>query len=132
MPSHQFGFRKEHRTIPKAYRLVSKINNGPESTRYCSAAFIDITQALDKVWHTRLLYKLKRAFKHQEYTLLKSYLTGRTFQARYHKNTLNSILSNVEYHKAIFSDPYFIQYLQQTYQKPSKHRQQPTPMTQRF
>jgi hypothetical protein len=54
-----------------------------ESKSYCSAAFIDISEAFDKVWHIGLLYKLKRAFPHPEYTLLKSYLTDRTFQVRY-------------------------------------------------
>jgi hypothetical protein len=54
-----------------------------ESKRYCSAAFIDISQTFDKVWHTGLLYKFKRVFSHPEYTLLKSYLTDRTFQVRY-------------------------------------------------
>jgi hypothetical protein len=54
-----------------------------ESKRYCSAAFTDISQTFDKVWPTGLLYKLKCAFPHLEYTLLKSQLTDRTFQVRY-------------------------------------------------
>jgi hypothetical protein len=83
IPSHQFGFRKEHGTIEQPHRLVNKINNDLESKRYRSPAFINISQAFDKVWHTGLLYKLKRAFPHPEYTLLKSYLTDRTFQVRY-------------------------------------------------
>jgi len=83
IPSHKFGFRKEHRTIEQVRRLVYKINNDWESKRYCSAAFIDISQAFDKLWHTGLLYKLKRAFPHPDYTLLKPYLTDRTFQVRY-------------------------------------------------
>jgi hypothetical protein len=53
-----------------------------ESKRHFSAAFIDISQAFDKVRHTGLLYKIKRAFPHPEYTLLKSYLIDRTFQVR--------------------------------------------------
>ena len=76
---HQFGFRQENGTIDQAHRLVYKINNDLESKRYCSAAFIDISQAFDKAWHRVLLYKLKRALPHPEYTLLKSYLTDRTF-----------------------------------------------------
>jgi hypothetical protein len=64
IPSQQFAFRKEHRTIEQAHRLVYKINNDLESKRYSSAAFIDISQAIDKIWHTGLLYKLKRAFSH--------------------------------------------------------------------
>jgi retron-type reverse transcriptase len=68
---------------PNKLRLVYKINDDLESKRYCSAAFIDISQAFDKIGHTGLLYKLKRAFPHREYTLLKSNLTDRTFQVRY-------------------------------------------------
>jgi hypothetical protein len=85
IPSHQFGFIKKHRTIGQAHRLVNNINNDLESKRYCSAAFIDISQAFDKVWHIGLLYKLKRAFPHPEYTLLKLCLTDRTFKVRYHE-----------------------------------------------
>jgi hypothetical protein len=47
IPSHQFGFRKEQRTIEQAHRLVYKINDDLESKRYCSAAFIDVSQASD-------------------------------------------------------------------------------------
>jgi hypothetical protein len=52
--SQQFGVRKEHGTTQQAYRLVYKINNALESKRYCSVAFIDISQAFDKIWHTGL------------------------------------------------------------------------------
>lgn len=83
IPSHQFGFRKQHGTTEQVHRLVNKIINDFENKRYCSAVFIDISQAFDKVWHTGLLYKLKRALPHPEYNLLKSYLTNRTFQVRY-------------------------------------------------
>jgi len=68
-----------------------------ERKRYCSAAFTDISQAFDKVWHTGLFYKLKRAFPQPAYTLLKSYLTDRTFQVRYQEEytTLYNIQSGV-------------------------------------
>jgi hypothetical protein len=32
---HQFGFRKKHRSIAQAHRLVSDINKDLESKRYC-------------------------------------------------------------------------------------------------
>jgi hypothetical protein len=31
--------------------------------QYCSAAFLDISQAFDKVFHAGLLYKLRQALK---------------------------------------------------------------------
>ena len=52
IPTHQIGFRMEYRTIEKAHRLVYKINNDLESKSCCSAAFIDISQAFDKLWHS--------------------------------------------------------------------------------
>jgi hypothetical protein len=121
IPPNQTGFRMEHRTIEKAHRLAYKINNDLESKRYCPAAFVDISQTFDKVWHTGLISKLRSAFPHLEYTLPKSYLTERIFQVRYQEEFTKSTPSNLEYHKAVFSDPDFIQYLLQTYQKPSKH-----------
>jgi hypothetical protein len=112
IPSHQYGIRKEQRTTEQAHRLVYKINNDLESKSYCSAAFIDISQAFDKVWHTGLIYKLKCAFPHPQYTLLKSYLTDRAFQVRYQEEYTKLNKSNLEYHKTVISDPCFIQYLQ--------------------
>jgi len=93
IPSQKFGFRKKHGTIEQAHRLVNKIHKDLENKRYCSVAFIDVSQAFDKVWHTGLLYKLKRAFPHPAYTILKLYLTDRTFQVRYQEEytTLHTI-----------------------------------------
>jgi hypothetical protein len=59
IPSHQFGFITKHETTEQAHRLVHKINHDLENKHYCSVAFIDISQAFDKVWHTGLLNKLK-------------------------------------------------------------------------
>ena len=84
IPSHHFGFRKKYGTIEQDHRLVNKIHD-LESKRYCSAAFTDISQAFYKIQHTGLFYNPKRAFPHPAYTLLKSYLTDRTFQVRYQK-----------------------------------------------
>ena len=61
-----------------------------ENKSFCTAAFIDISQAFDKVWHTGLLYKVKQALPHRAYILLTSYLTDRMFQVRYQEeNTLH-------------------------------------------
>jgi hypothetical protein len=57
IPDHQFGFRQEHATTEQVHRVVNKINQDLHLKRYCSAAFLDISQAFDKVWHTELLLK---------------------------------------------------------------------------
>jgi hypothetical protein len=85
LPTHQFGFRPLHGTIEQAHRIVHEINDALENKSFCTAAFLDISQAFDKVWHTGLLYKLKQALPRPIYTLLASYLTNRTFQVKYHK-----------------------------------------------
>jgi len=73
-----------HGTIEQAHQKVHKINDAPENKHFCTGAFIDISQAFDKVWHMGLFYKLKQALPHPMYTLLASYLTNRTFQVRCH------------------------------------------------
>lgn len=51
--------------------------------RFCSAAFLDISQAFDKVWHDGLLYKLKKNLPHHHFQILKSYLSNRHFLIKY-------------------------------------------------
>jgi hypothetical protein len=48
-----------HSTIEQTHRIVQGINEALEREQYYSAAFLDITQAFDKVRLTGLLCKLK-------------------------------------------------------------------------
>ncbi|GBP97488.1 Probable RNA-directed DNA polymerase from transposon X-element [Eumeta japonica] len=59
IPDHQFGFRRQHGTIEQTHRLVQVIRSAFEQKSYCSALFIDVSQAFDKVWHEGLILKLK-------------------------------------------------------------------------
>jgi hypothetical protein len=79
IPNHQFGFRQRHSTIEQTHQVVRKINEALENKQYCSAAFLDISQAFDKVWHTGLLYKLRRSLPLNYFLILKSYLHNRHF-----------------------------------------------------
>lgn len=83
IPKYQFGFRSQHSTIEQVHRIVSVVRKDLEEKRYCSAAFLDISQAFDKVWHTGLLYKIKQLLPHTYYCILKSYLTDRMFQVKF-------------------------------------------------
>jgi hypothetical protein len=83
IPSHQFGFRKGHGTLEQIHRIVHQIENEFENNNYCSAVCVDISQAFDKVWHKGLLYKLKNVLPHPLFSLIKSYLTNRTFQVKH-------------------------------------------------
>jgi hypothetical protein len=76
LPDHRFGFHHSHSTIQQTHRIANKINGAIETKQICSAAFLDISQAFDKVWHTGLLYKLRLSFPLNYFILLKSYLTN--------------------------------------------------------
>jgi hypothetical protein len=49
IPDHQFGFRQKHATIEKVHRVTNAITEALMNHKYCTAAFLDISQALDKV-----------------------------------------------------------------------------------
>jgi retron-type reverse transcriptase len=82
IPDHQFGFRKRHSTIDHTQRLIQRIYTALDSKQYCSAAFLDITQAFDKVWHAGLLYKLRQDLPLNYFLLLKSYLLNHHFHVK--------------------------------------------------
>lgn len=82
IPSHQFGFRQKHSTIEQVHRVVSVIKEDLESKKFCSAAFLDVGQAFDKVWHDGLLYKIKLNFPHTYFNVLRSYLSNRFFRVK--------------------------------------------------
>lgn len=83
IPNHQFGFRHQHSTVEQVHRIADKIGKDLESKRYCSAVFLDISQAFDKVWHVGLLYKLKQSLPYQYYEIIKSYLENRQFLVKF-------------------------------------------------
>jgi hypothetical protein len=68
-----------------------------EDRNYCTAVFLDISQAFDRVWHCDLLYKIKQILPPLYFNLLKSYLNDRKFQIRvgYKKSVLQSIKAGV-------------------------------------
>ena len=68
-------------TVEQIHRVVNTINLDFEKKLYCSAAFLDISQAFDKVWHC-LLCKIKRSVPHPCYIVLKSYLENRCFEVK--------------------------------------------------
>ena len=77
IPDHQFGFRKGHGTIEQVHRVVNCINKALDEDKFCTAIFLDISQAFDKVWHDGLLFKLREVLPINYYIFLKSYLSDR-------------------------------------------------------
>lgn len=82
IPEHQFGFREKHSTVQQCHRIVHTIMESLDEKKLCTAVFLDVQQAFDKVWHTGLLYKLKKNLPDQLYLILKSYLHHRFFQVK--------------------------------------------------
>jgi hypothetical protein len=81
--NHQFGFREGYSTTEQTNRLVQRINEALENKQYYSVAFLDISQAFDEVWHTGLLYKLRRFLPLSYFISLKSYQNSRHFLAKF-------------------------------------------------
>lgn len=82
IPSHQFGFREKHSTIDQIHRITDVIEKSLEDKKVCSAVFLDVAQAFDKVWHEGLIKKLRRLIPNQFCDILESYLEGRHFRVR--------------------------------------------------
>ena len=82
VPNHQFGFRQHHSTVEQINRVYQYARNSLEKKQYCTAVFIDVTQAFDKIWHQGLLYKLKKMLLHSFFPLLKSYVLNRYFMVK--------------------------------------------------
>lgn len=79
IPNHQFGFRREHGTDQQLFRVTQFILKAFEDRQVCSAVYIDISEAFDRVWHDGLKNKLIKLLPSQLYDVLQSYLTGRQF-----------------------------------------------------
>lgn len=97
LPEHQFGFRERHGTIEQVHRIVDIINRSLENKLYCSAVFLDISQAFDRVWHDGLIHKVKKMLPHCFLNILKSYLDNRSYQVKYNEecSDLHEIRSGV-------------------------------------
>ena len=60
IPNHQFGIQQAHSTVQQCHCITDIINKAMENQQYCTAAFLDVSQAFDKVWHPGLLFKIKK------------------------------------------------------------------------
>jgi len=90
IPNHQFGFRQAHSTIQQCHRVADTINKALENHQFYTAAFLDVSQAFDKVWHPGLLFKIKKILPIKYYNLLKSYLQERHYVTKYNNETSRS------------------------------------------
>lgn len=59
-----------------------EINKYLENKENYSRLYLDISKVSDKVWHTGLLYNIKKYLPLRNFTLLQLYLNDRYFQIR--------------------------------------------------
>jgi len=78
----QFDFRSKYATIERIHRIAKRIYNDIED-RYCTAILLDVSQAFNKIWRQRLLYKVKNSFPIDLYAIIRFYLLHRTFRVKY-------------------------------------------------
>jgi hypothetical protein len=73
-----------HTTIEQVHQITEIIREALEKKTILLFTFLDITQALDKVWHPGLLFKIrKKNLPHAYYRILESYLMDRPFQLKF-------------------------------------------------
>ena len=108
IPSHQFGFRKAHSTIQQCHRLTNIINKTLEDHQYCSAVFLDISQAFDKVWHQGLLLKLQQTLPPNYFSILNTTFNHVNLQSHTTIAPHNQSICFPEYHKVAYWDPSYI------------------------
>lgn len=94
IPNHQFGFRSKHNCIEQVHRITTQIEKAIEGKKVCSAIFLDVAQAFDKVWHDGLNFKLKKLLPANLAKILESYLLDRFFRIK--QGESYSTLSNVQ------------------------------------
>jgi endonuclease/exonuclease/phosphatase family metal-dependent hydrolase len=82
IPDYQFGFRQNHSTIDQVHRITDVIERALEEKQICSAVFLDVAQAFDKVWHDGLISKLYNLLPINYAKLLESYITNRLFRVK--------------------------------------------------
>ena len=89
LPEHQFGFRAGHNSINQVHRVISTIRNTFEKKQYCSAAFLDISQAFDRVWLDGLMAKITLLLPPRFHRIICNYLQSRDFVVRVGSATSN-------------------------------------------
>lgn len=71
---YQFGFHKKYLNIKQYHRIVDAVSEVLEVEYYCSA-FLDVSQAVDNVWHEGLFHKIRDLSS----SYVKSYLWKQKF-----------------------------------------------------
>ena len=91
-PNHHFVFRQKRSTIQQCNRIARVSNKATDQKKY-SAAFLDVCQAFNKIWHDALLYNIKQNHPTQYYLRLKSYLLDCHLKKKVKKFLISTLLN---------------------------------------
>lgn len=80
--NRQFGFHPSHSTLHQSHKILDEISSALESIQYCLRDFLDVSQALYKVWQESFVFKLKWALPDRFFLVLKSYFEDRHFKVK--------------------------------------------------
>ena len=87
----QYGFRSSRSTADVLTVITHRISRALDSNLDARVVTLDISKAFDKVWHKGLLHNITSyGIKGRVYSVLKSFLTGRSM-----KVVLNGQSSNI-------------------------------------
>jgi uncharacterized protein YllA (UPF0747 family) len=105
--------------VQQRHRIADVINKASENQQYCTAAFWDVSQAFDNVWHQGLVFKIKSILPSSYFNLLKSYLNESQFRNKIQWRNFQVASTSIQpYSKGEFLVLIYMYYTNLTYQHP--------------
>jgi len=49
--NYEFGFQEKHDIIHQVHEVVDAVSSALEKIIFCTCAFLDISQAFDRIWY---------------------------------------------------------------------------------
>lgn len=83
IPDHQLDFCSKQSIVEYIHVITYVVNKSLEANMFCLVVSLDVSQAIDKLWHSRFLYKVKKSLPHNFYCILKYYIEGRQSQVKF-------------------------------------------------
>ena len=91
----QYGFRSSRSTADVLTVITHRISRALDSNLDARVITLDISNAFDKVWHKGLLHKITSyGIKGRVYSVLKSFITGRSMKVVVNGQSSNVYLLN--------------------------------------
>jgi len=86
-PRTSIWIRQPHCTVLQCHLTKHGINRDVENQKYCKATFLNVRQAFDKVWHRRLLFKIKRILLSSYFNPLNSNFNEHQIEIKFNEET---------------------------------------------